>query len=225
MNINIEASWLEILKDEFEKDYMKEIKSFLVKEIESWKTIYPHPKNIFKAFDKTPFDKVKVVILGQDPYHWPNQAQGFCFSVEKWQKLPPSLKNIYKELERSLWIKPSLNWDLTSWSEQWVFLLNAILTVEWGKPASHSQIGWEKFTDEVIKQISEKKEKVVFLLWWAFAQSKEKLIDEKKHFILKTSHPSPFSANRWFLWSNCFKETNEILEKIWKEKIDWKLDE
>ena len=225
MNINIEASWLEILKDEFEKDYMKEIKSFLVQQIEAGKTIYPNPKNIFKAFDKTPFDKVKVVILWQDPYHWPNQAQGFCFSVQNGTKLPPSLQNIYKELERSLWIKPSLNWDLTSWSEQWVFLLNAILTVEWGKPASHSQIGWEKFTDEVIKQISEKKENVVFLLWWAFAQSKEYLIDKNKHFILKTSHPSPFSANRWFLWSNCFKETNEILEKIWKEKIDWKLDE
>lgn len=225
MNINIEASWLEILKDEFEKDYMKEIKSFLVKEIESWKTIYPHPKNIFKAFDKTPFDKVKVVILGQDPYHWPNQAQGFCFSVEKWQKLPPSLKNIYKELETSLWIPPSNSWDLTAWTEKWVFLLNAILTVEAGKPASHSQIGWEKFTDSVIKTISDKKENIVFLLWGAFAQSKEYLIDKNKHFILKTSHPSPFSANRWFLWSNCFKETNEILEKIWKEKIDWKLDE
>ncbi len=225
MNINIEASWLEILKDEFEKDYMKEIKSFLVKEIENWKTIYPHPKNIFKAFDKTPFDKVKVVILGQDPYHWPNQAQGFCFSVEKWQKLPPSLKNIYKELETSLWISPSNSWDLTAWTEKWVFLLNAILTVEAGKPASHSQIGWEKFTDSVIKTISDKKENIVFLLWGAFAQSKEYLIDKNKHFILKTSHPSPFSANRWFLWSNCFKETNEILEKIWKEKIDWKLDE
>lgn len=223
MNINIEASWLEILKDEFEKDYMKEIKSFLVKEIENWKTIYPHPKNIFKAFDKTPFDKVKVVILGQDPYHWPNQAQGFCFSVEKWQKLPPSLKNIYKELETSLWISPSNSWDLTAWTEKWVFLLNAILTVEAGKPASHSQIGWEKFTDEVIKQISEKKENVIFLLWWAFAQSKEKLIDEKKHFILKTTHPSPFSAHRWFLWSNCFKETNEILEKIWKKPINWEI--
>ena len=223
MNINIEASWLEILKDEFEKDYMKEIKSFLVKEIENWKTIYPHPKNIFKAFDKTPFDKVKVVILGQDPYHWPNQAQGFCFSVEKWQKLPPSLKNIYKELETSLWISPSNSWDLTAWTEKWVFLLNAILTVEAGKPASHSQIGWEKFTDSVIKTISDKKENIVFLLWGAFAQSKEYLIDKNKHFILKTSHPSPFSANRWFLWSNCFKETNEILEKIWKKPINWEI--
>ena len=123
MQINIENSWLEVLKDEFEKDYMKEIKSFLVKEIENWKTIYPHPKNIFKAFDKTPFDKVKVVILGQDPYHWPNQAQGFCFSVEKWQKLPPSLKNIYKELETSLWISPSNSWDLTAWTEKWVFFI------------------------------------------------------------------------------------------------------
>lgn len=223
MNINIEKSWLEVLKWEFEKDYMKNIKSFLVKEIENWKTIYPHPKNIFKAFDKTPFDKVKVVILGQDPYHWPNQAQGFCFSVEKWQKLPPSLKNIYKELEQSLGISPSKDWDLTAWTENWVLLLNAILTVEWWKPASHSQIWWENFTNEVIKIISEKKENIVFLLWGAFAQSKEQFIDTKKHFVLKTSHPSPFSANRWFLWSNCFKQTNEILEKIWKEKINWDL--
>ncbi|PZM83843.1 uracil-DNA glycosylase [Candidatus Gracilibacteria bacterium] len=223
MNINIEKSWLEVLKGEFEKDYMKNIKSFLVKEIENGKTIYPHPKNIFKAFDKTPFDKVKVVILGQDPYHGPNQAQGFCFSVEKGQKLPPSLKNIYKELEQSLGISPSKDGDLTAWTENGVLLLNAILTVEGGKPASHSQIGWENFTNEVIKIISEKKENIVFLLWGAFAQTKEQFIDTKKHFVLKTSHPSPFSANRGFLGSNCFKQTNEILEKIGKEKINWDL--
>ena len=223
MNINIEASWLEILKDEFEKDYMKDIKSFLVKQIEAGKTIYPNPKNIFKAFDKTPFDKVKVVILWQDPYHWPNQAQGFCFSVSDWQKLPPSLKNIYKEIETSLNIKMWDSGDLTKWSEQWILLLNSILTVEWWKPASHSKIWWENFTDEVIKQISEKKENVVFLLWWAFAQSKENLIDKKKHFVLKTTHPSPFSAHRGFLWSNCFVETNKILKKIWEKEIDWEI--
>lgn len=221
MNIKLESSWLKILEKEFEKDYMKNIKNFLKEEIEKWKIIYPHPKNIFKAFEKTPFDKLKVVILGQDPYHWENQAQGFSFSVPTWQKLPPSLKNIFKELENSLNIKKTQDWDLTSWSEQWVFLLNAILTVESGKPASHSKIWWENFTDEVIKQISEKKENVIFLLWGAFAQEKEKFIDKNKHFVLKTTHPSPFSAHKWFLWSNCFKETNEILKKIWKEEIKW----
>lgn len=223
MEIKLEASWLQILKWEFEKEYMKNIKNFLLKEIQNKKIIYPNPKNFFKAFEKTPFDKVKVVILGQDPYHWPNQAQGFCFSVSDWQKLPPSLKNIYKEIETSLNIKMWDSGDLTKWSEQWILLLNSILTVEWWKPASHSKIWWENFTDEVIKQISEKKENVVFLLWWAFAQSKENLIDKKKHFILKTTHPSPFSAHRGFLWSNCFIETNKILKKIWEKEIDWKI--
>lgn len=223
MEIKLEASWLQILKWEFEKEYMKNIKNFLLTEIQNKKIIYPNPKNIFKAFEKTPFDKVKVVILGQDPYHWPNQAQGFCFSVSDWQKLPPSLKNIYKEIETSLNIKMWDSGDLTKWSEQWILLLNSILTVEWWKPASHSKIWWENFTDEVIKQISEKKENVVFLLWWAFAQSKENLIDKKKHFVLKTTHPSPFSAHRGFLWSNCFVETNKILKKIWETEINWKI--
>lgn len=223
MEIKLEASWLQILKWEFEKEYMKNIKNFLLKEIQNKKIIYPKPKNFFKAFEKTPFDKVKVVILGQDPYHWPNQAQGFCFSVSDWQKLPPSLKNIYKEIETSLNIKMWDSGDLTKWSEQWILLLNSILTVEWWKPASHSKIWWENFTDEVIKKISEKKENVVFLLWWTFAQSKENLIDKKKHFILKTTHPSPFSAHRGFLWSNCFVDTNKILKKIWEKEIDWKI--
>ena len=223
MEIKLEASWLQILKWEFEKEYMKNIKNFLLKEIKNKKIIYPNPKNFFKAFEKTPFDKVKVVILGQDPYHWPNQAQGFCFSVSDWQKLPPSLKNIYKEIETSLNIKMWNSGDLTKWSEQWILLLNSILTVEWWKPASHSKIWWENFTDEVIKKISEKKENVVFLLWWTFAQSKENLIDKKKHFILKTTHPSPFSAHRGFLWSNCFVDTNKILKKIWEKEIDWKI--
>lgn len=222
--IQIEPSWYEVLKDEFEKDYMKKIKDFLTEEIKRWKTIYPHPKNFFKAFEKTPFDQVKVVILGQDPYHGVGQAQGFCFSVEAGARLPPSLKNIFKELEVSLGIPPAKNGDLTAWADEGVFLLNAILSVEAGKPASHSQIGWEIFTDEVIKKISEKKENIVFLLWGAFAQSKEKFIDKKKHFVLKTTHPSPFSAHRGFLGSNCFLETNEILQKIGKTPIDWRLE-
>lgn len=222
--IQIEPSWYEVLKDEFEKDYMKKIKDFLTEEIKKWKAIYPHPKNFFKAFEKTPFDRVKVVILGQDPYHGAGQAQGFCFSVEAGTRLPPSLKNIFKELEVSLGIPPAKSGDLTAWADEGVFLLNAILSVEAGKPASHSQIGWEIFTDEVIKKISEKKENIVFLLWGAFAQSKEKFIDTKKHFVLKTTHPSPFSAHRGFLGSNCFLETNEILQKIGKMPIDWRLE-
>ncbi len=203
---------------------MKNIKKFLVKEINNGKTIYPHPKNIFRAFDKTPFNEIKVVILGQDPYHGAGQAQGFCFSVNKGTRLPPSLQNIYKELHQSLGIPIAKNGDLTKWTEQGVFLLNSILTVEEWKPASHSKIGWENFTDAVIKKISEQKENIVFLLWWAFAQSKEMLIDSSKHFILKTTHPSPFSAHRGFLGSNCFKETNEILKKIWKAEIDWSIE-
>lgn len=226
MNIHpkIERSWLENLKEEFQKDYFLEIKTFLVKELKNWKTIYPKMKNIFQAFDKTPFHDLRVVILGQDPYHGPNQAQWICFSVPKWEKLPPSLRNIYKELYLSLWIENKQNWDLTSRTRQGVFLLNAILTVEDWKPASHSKIGWENFTDAVITTISNKKKWVIFLLWWAFAQSKEKLIDTKKHFIIKTTHPSPFSAHRGFLWSNCFVETNKILKENGKKEIDWRVE-
>lgn len=224
MNINLPADWLGVLEKEFSKEYMKNIKNFLVSEIENSKIIYPNPKNIFRAFEKTHFDDIKVVIIGQDPYHGPNQAQGFCFSVESGTRLPPSLQNIYKELERSLGIPKSENGDLTKWTEQWVFLLNAILTVEKWKPASHAKIGWENFTDEVIRAISKEKEGIIFLLWWAFAQSKESLIDTTKHYILKTTHPSPFSAHRGFIGSNCFKKANEILEKNGKTPIDWNLN-
>ena len=224
MEIKLETSWLEILKEEFDKEYMKNIKNFLIEEIQKGKIIYPNPKNIFRAFEKTPFSEVKVVILGQDPYHGPGQAQGFCFSVNEGTRLPPSLQNIYKELNQSLQIHIAKNGDLTKWTEQGVLLLNAILTVEGWKPASHSKIGWEDFTDVVIQKISEQKENIIFLLWGAFAQSKEKLIDTSKHFILKTTHPSPFSAHRGFLGSNCFKETNEILEKIGKTPIDWSIE-
>jgi len=208
--------WYEKLKKEFEKKYFKEIEEKIMNDINSWITIYPKPEDIFNAFEKTHFEDIKVVILWQDPYHWEWQAQGFCFSVPKWVKLPPSLKNIYKEL----WVE-SKNWDLTKWTNQWVFLLNAILTVQKSKPASHSKIWWEQFTDTVIKTISDEKKWVIFLLWWAFAQSKSKLIDTSKHYILETTHPSPFSAYRWFLWSNCFVETNKILKQNWKKEINW----
>ena len=214
----MENSWLKHLKNEFKKPYFEDIKQKITDDIKSWITIYPETKNIFNAFEKTPFNKIKVVIIGQDPYHGPWQAQGFCFSVPEWIKLPPSLRNIYKEL----WID-SKNGDLTPWTKQWVFLLNAILTVQAWNPASHAKIGWEKFTNEVITTISNQKKGIVFLLWWAFAQSKKALIDTKKHFILETTHPSPFSAYRWFLWSDCFKKTKKILKKNWKKEIDWKV--
>lgn len=211
-----ELKWSELLKNEINKPYFKEIENKIQKDIKKWITIYPEIENIFKAFEKTPFDNIKVVILWQDPYHGEWQAQWFCFSVPESIKIPPSLRNVYKELWEN-----SKNWDLTKWTEQWVFLLNAILTVQEWKPASHSKIGWEQFTDEVIKTISDKKEWIIFLLWWAFAQWKSKLIDKNKHFILETSHPSPFSAYRWFLWSNCFIETNKILEENWETEINW----
>ena len=220
MNIitKLEKSWNKILKTELEKTYFKEIEKKLEEDYNTWITIYPKKEDIFKAFEKTSFEEVKVVILWQDPYHWEWQAQGFCFSVPEWTKLPPSLKNIYKEL----W-NENTNWDLTKWTKQWVFLLNAILTVQAWKPASHAKIGWEKFTDKVIETISNEKDWVIFLLWWAFAQSKKKLIDTSKHIVLETSHPSPFSAHKWFLWSWCFKEVNKILKERWEKEIDWEI--
>ena len=213
----IKNSWNNILKNEFTKQYFKNIVSFLENEKKAWKTIYPEEKNIFRALELTDFDHVKVVIIWQDPYHQPNQAQWLAFSVPEWVKIPPSLKNIYKEI----WKKEIKNWNLEAWTKQWVLLLNAILTVEENRPTSHSKIWWETFTDNIITQISEKKENVVFLLWWAFAKSKANLIDKKKHLILETSHPSPLWSFRWFLWSKCFQETNKYLKSKWKKEIKW----
>lgn len=219
----LEKTWNKQLKNEINKTYFKKIEIKIQDDIKKWIIIYPDTKNIFKAFDKTPFEKIKVVIIWQDPYHGKWQAQWFCFSVPNWIKLPPSLKNIYKELNKSLWIDISKSGDLTPWTEQWVFLLNTILTVQDWKPGSHSKIGWDIFTDYVIKNISDNKEWIIFLLWWAFAKSKKKLINNSKHYILETSHPSPFSVYRWFLWSNCFIETNKILKKEWKSEINWEI--
>lgn len=215
-------SWLKILEKEFEKNYFKEIKKILETEKKTKKIIFPAEENIFSALNSTKFENIKVVLLWQDPYHGEWQAHWLSFSVAKWIKIPPSLRNIYKEIESDLGIKKDYeNPNLESWAKQWVLLLNAVLTVEKWQPASHSKIGWQNFTDEIIKQISDKKENVVFLLWWAFAQWKKSLIDEKKHLILKTTHPSPFSAYRWFLGSKHFSKTNDYLEKNWKEKINW----
>jgi len=222
-NPKIDASWLKILEWEFEKDYIKKIKEFLIKEKKEWKTIYPAWDNVFNALNLTPFEQVKVVILGQDPYHGVGQAHGLSFSVLDWIRNPPSLKNIFKEIKNDIWSEIPTNWNLETWARQWVLLLNAALTVRAWEPASHSKIGWEILTDTIISKISSQKSGVVFMLWWAFAQSKENLIDPKKHLILKAPHPSPFSAYKWFFGCKHFSKTNEYLKKNWIKPINWKI--
>lgn len=213
----IPIKWKKILEEETKKDYFQKIVSFLEAEKKAWKLIYPEEKNVFNSMELTSFKDIKVVILWQDPYHQKWQAHWLAFSVQDWIKIPPSLRNIYKEL----WKTEEISWNLEDWAKQWVLLLNVIFSVEENKPASHSKIGWEKFSNEIIKKISEKKENVVFLLWWEFAKSKNKLINNNKHLVLETSHPSPLWSYRWFLWSNCFWECNNYLEKKWIWKIKW----
>lgn len=211
MNIHIENSWNEILQEEFEKPYFKQIIQFLEEEKKNGKAIFPFEKDIFNAFNYTTFHNIKVVLIGQDPYHNEGQAHGLCFSVQHTEKLPPSLKNIYKELEQDLQIPITKNGDLTHWAKQGVFMLNASLTVEKNKPMSHAKIGWEQFTDTIIKNISGKKEHVIFVLWGKFAQQKEALIDKTKHTILTAAHPSPLSAHKGFWGSKHFSKINKIL--------------
>lgn len=222
-NIQIEDSWKIALKDEFEKPYFKELRQFLYEEKENGKTIYPAGSYIFNAFNSTPFEKVRVVIIGQDPYHGAGQAHGLCFSVQKGIKPPPSLVNIFKELKETVPFTMPNHGCLQAWTEQGVFLLNAILTVEANKPASHQKRGWEYFTNAVIQQISQKREKVIFLLWGNFAQQKANLIDDKKHIILKAAHPSPFSAYNGFLGCNHFAKVNEILVDRGDTPINWQI--
>jgi len=220
--VEIEEGWKKILKEEFEKEYFSEIKEFLVTEFKSEKIIYPPGKLIFNAFNLTPFDKLKVVIIGQDPYHGPGQAMGLCFSVQRNIAVPASLKRIYKELQTDIGITIPNHGDLSKWAEQGVFLLNAILTVEHKSPSSHKKIGWQEFTDNVIKKISEEKEGVVFLLWGNFAKAKKVLIDETKHFILESAHPSPLAGNKFF-GNNHFSKTNKLLKKQDKTPINWQV--
>ncbi len=220
--IEIEESWREILYEEFEKNYMKELKEFLINE-KKHHTIYPKATEIFNAFNLTPLDNVKIVILGQDPYHGEKQAHGLSFSVPRGIKPPPSLVNIYKEIEEDLGITNYDNGDLTLWANQGVLLLNVTLTVRANNAGSHQNKGWEKFTDKVISTISDKKKGVIFLLWGKFAQNKEKLIDTYKHHILKSSHPSPLSAYRGFFGCKHFSKTNRILQKQGKSEIKWQL--
>lgn len=218
----LEKSWKEILADEFNKDYFLKLKEFLVSEKQKYK-VYPPGSLIFNAFNLTPFDKVKVVILGQDPYHGIGQAHGLCFSVPEGVAIPPSLVNIYKEIELSLGIKMPQSGNLENWAKQGVLLLNATLTVRANNAGSHQNKGWETFTDTVIKKLSEKKDKLVFMLWGNYAQAKEKIIDTGKHYILKAPHPSPLSAHRGFIGCNHFLLTNQYLENSGQTPIDWKL--
>ena len=219
-SVQIEESWKAVLAEEFRQPYFAAIKSFLVQEKQAGKTIYPPGPLIFNAFNHTPFDEVKVVILGQDPYHNPGEAMGLCFSVPKGKKVPPSLVNIYKEIHRDLGLPIPNHGDLTAWTQQGVLLLNAMLTVEANKPASHQKIGWQTFTDAVIRHISDRKTGVVFLLWGKFAQGKQSLIDEMKHYVLSAAHPSPLAGNA-FQGCGHFSRTNELLQKQGKTPVQW----
>jgi uracil-DNA glycosylase len=221
MDVKIEASWKEVLHKEFTKPYFEQIAAFLKIEKAQGKTIYPPGSLIFNAFDKTPFNKVKVVLLGQDPYHGPGQAHGLCFSVQDGVPPPPSLQNMYKELNNDIGMPIPKTGNLTKWATQGVFLLNASLTVRAGEANSHAKIGWHEFTDAVIKTISSEKKGVVFLLWGRFAQDKQVLIDETRHYVLKAAHPSPLSANNGFFGCKHFSKTNAILRQQSLEAIDW----
>jgi uracil-DNA glycosylase len=223
MDVKIEDSWKEILKDEFKKPYFEQIVLHLKTERAQGKIIYPPGQFIFNAFNKTPFDKVKVVILGQDPYHGPGQAHGLCFSVQDGVPPPPSLVNIFKELHSDIGITIPHSGNLTKWAQHGVFLLNASLTVRAGEPMSHAKIGWATFTDMVIKKISDEKKHVVFMLWGKFAQEKKVLVDETKHCILKTVHPSPLSAHAGFFGSKHFSKANAYLVSKGIDPVDWSL--
>jgi uracil-DNA glycosylase len=220
MEVKIEESWKKELQEEFDKPYFSSLVDFVKNEYHT-KTIYPKAKNIFNAFNLCPFDKVKVVIIGQDPYHEEGQAQGLCFSVPDRTPMPPSLINIYKEIQDDLGIMPTKGGDLSRWAKQGVLLLNATLTVEAHKAGSHQGKGWEEFTDSVIKIINEKKENVVFLLWGSYAIKKGELIDKQKHLVLTSAHPSPLSAYRGFFGNHHFSKTNHYLQSHGKMPINW----
>lgn len=218
--IKIEESWNIVLKEEFEKPYFKKLIEFLKEEKET-KTIYPKGSTIFNAFNSTPFDKVKVIILGQDPYHGENQAHGLCFSVQKGVKTPPSLANIYKELRSDINHQTPSHGCLQEWAAQGVFLLNSILTVEANKAASHQNKGWEIFTDAVIEKLSNEREHLIFMLWGNYAKNKANFIDQTKHLVLTAAHPSPFSAYNGFLGCKHFSKANDYLLSINQQPIDW----
>lgn len=220
MNVKIEESWRYHLKEEFDKPYFKELIEFVNREYET-ETVYPPAKQIFNSFDSCPFDKVKVVIVGQDPYHEPNQAHGLCFSVNDDVRIPPSLVNIYKEIQNDLGKPIPISGNLQRWAEQGVLLLNATLTVRAHIAGSHQGKGWEIFTDTVIKELSDNGNNIVFILWGAYAQKKGATINCDKHLVLKSPHPSPLSAYRGFFGNKHFSKTNEYLKLHGKNPIDW----
>lgn len=220
--VDMEPGWKELLKEEFSKPYFPLIKNFILEQKAKGKRVFPPGPLIFNAFRLTPLSRLKVVILGQDPYHGAGQAHGLCFSVPKGVKPPPSLVNIFKELNTDVGIEIPSHGNLESWAEQGVLLLNASLTVNEGEANSHAACGWHRFTDAVIKKISESQSGIVFLLWGRFAQEKVSLIDTSKHFVLKAAHPSPFSADRFFGCRH-FSKTNELLIKQGKQPVEWKL--
>jgi len=220
MDVKIEDSWKEALKDEFNKAYFTQLTEFVRSEYEST-TVFPPAKLIFNAFDQCPFNDTKVVIIGQDPYHDVNQAHGLCFSVNEGVKIPPSLRNIFKEQAQDLGIPIPESGNLLRWAQQGVLLINATLTVRAHQAGSHQRKGWEEFTDAAIRILAEKSEGVVFLLWGNYAQKKAEMIDEKKHFILKSVHPSPLSASRGFFGNHHFSRANEYLISKGKTPINW----
>ena len=224
VNPKLEESWKKRLSEEFHSPYFKKLKDFLLEEKKKVEIVFPSGTKIFSAFDHTPFDKVKVVILGQDPYHGPGQAHGLSFSVPPGIGIPPSLLNMFKELKNDLGIPRPSTGNLEKWADQGVLLLNATLTVRANQPGSHQNQGWELFTDAVIREISASRTGVIFILWGKYAQAKEVLIDTTKHYILKSPHPSPFSADRGFFGCKHFSKTNEILASEGQKEIDWSLD-
>jgi len=221
--IKLEPGWKAVLGEEFDKPYMQTLGEFLRSEKAAGKEIFPPGRLIFNALNSTPLERVKVVVIGQDPYHGPGQAHGLCFSVQPGVPVPPSLQNIFKELKRDLNIDPPNHGCLQHWAEQGVLLLNTSLTVEQGKAGSHASAGWQPFTDKVIEVVSRERPHLVFLLWGAHAQSKERLIDPTKHLILRSPHPSPLSAHRGFIGNGHFARTNKFLEQHGLPAIDWRL--
>ena len=218
---SLSGAWKSLLSEQFELPYLKKINTYLSEQKQLGKTVYPQGPDVFNAFNHTPFDAVKVVIIGQDPYHGPNQAHGFCFSVQPGIAVPPSLKNIYKELHADIGMSIPQNGDLTSWADQGVLLLNAVLTVEQASAGSHQGKGWETFTDKVVALLNEERQNIVFLLWGSYAQKKGKLIDRNKHYVLESSHPSPLSSYRGFFGCHHFSSVNTYLRSQGEKPIDW----
>lgn len=221
--LKLEESWKVRLRQEFDQDYMLTLRAFLLQEKQAGKQIFPPGHHIFNALNSTPFEKVRVVIIGQDPYHGPGQAHGLCFSVRPGVEIPPSLRNIYKEIAADLGIAPSRSGCLQSWAEQGVLLLNAVLTVESGKAAAHQGRGWERFTDRIIALLNEQGQHIVFMLWGSYAQKKGQIIDRSRHLVLESPHPSPLSASRGFFGNHHFSRANHYLLANGRAAVDWRV--